>query len=585
MQSFRLLRKVRVRTRILLLLLAGSFLSLGLVLGISMQYSSNIASSYVSDYLETAHKRAANSLSLYLEEVVLISLRYKNDGKVYTIVQSGEIPTQTQQALTEATANILEPDATSVSNVYLLASDGLVYSLRQTVLLEQPLDTQFATKAVGQPYAIVGQRVRDTDGNNHIAVALEYRSFSTGRSIGSLILLLPEAAISQNNNGLLTTEGYSFVVDNHKFVVSAEKNDDAIVAASCLPDAQMANSTQSETVQLNGKKCLLVSTSVAQSTYNIGFPWQIVSVIPYDEAFDVLEQVRSVLIFMAVFIIVGAIIVSLLISKRLTSPLKHLQKNMQALSSGQLDSFVEEVANDEIWELEQGYNEMVWRINELIEKNQDEQEKKREMEFIALQAQINPHFLYNTLDAIGWMAKLKGQEEIEQIVMALSRFFRLSLHKGAKRITVADELGITSSYILIEQLRNPGRFEVEYKVDDEVLGYLIPKIVLQPVVENAVKHGIAQVRRTGHILISGWLQQDDIYLRVEDNGAGFDATQGEFSSGRLGNGYGLKNVQERIQLEFGEDYGLYVESTIGEGTVTTLRLKALAKTEIAEQSS
>ena len=211
---------------------------------------------------------------------------------------------------------------------------------------------------------------------------------------------------------------------------------------------------------------------------------------------------------------------------------------------------------------------MIVRINELLEKNKQEQIKKRELEFTALQAQINPHFLYNTLDTIGWIAALKNQPEIEQMVMELSRFFRLSLHKGDLFIPLADELGIVSSYLNIEQLRNPGKFDVSYDIQPDLMQIMMPKLILQPLVENAVKHGVSQTSRHGLITIRGYHIKDDIYLEVTDNGLGIQNKETQLPR----SGYGLRNIRERIQLEYGKDYGLTIDSREQEGTTVQIHI-------------
>lgn len=266
--------------------------------------------------------------------------------------------------------------------------------------------------------------------------------------------------------------------------------------------------------------------------------------------------------------IILAVFLSFFLTGHLTRSLKRLQARLIDLGSGNLDSFLDSNPRDELWDLEQGYNEMVQQICELLEKNRLEQEKKRELELTALQAQINPHFLYNTLDAIGWIAVMKGQNEIEQMVMELSRFFRLSLHKGDKKITIEDEVGIAISYVTIEQLRNPGKFDIKYEIEPEITGLLVPKIILQPIVENAIKHGVSQVRRHGMITVRGYRKGDDVYLEVSDNGCGFR----QKSSHIHGSGYGLRNVNERIQLEYGSEYGISVQSIEGEGTTVQIHI-------------
>ncbi|UUZ80247.1 sensor histidine kinase [Paenibacillus sp. P26] len=200
------------------------------------------------------------------------------------------------------------------------------------------------------------------------------------------------------------------------------------------------------------------------------------------------------------------------------------------------------------------------------------------MELIAHQAQINPHFLYNTLDAIGWLAKIHKQNEIEKMVIALSSFYRLSLHKGDKYITVEEEIGIVQSYVAIEALRFPGKFEVQYDIAEDILAFKMLKIIIQPLIENAIKHGISGKRGKGLVTIRGYRSGDSLRFEITDDGAGFDVgtfkKQGEPRPYK-GGGYGIRNVNERIQLEYGFGYGVEIRSTVGAGTtsVVTVRIK------------
>ena len=171
------------------------------------------------------------------------------------------------------------------------------------------------------------------------------------------------------------------------------------------------------------------------------------------------------------------------LSSRLTESLKRLQDKLTELGNGKLDSLIDDEPRDEIWELENSYNEMAVRINDLIQKNMEEKERERQMEFAALQAQINPHFLYNTLDALGWIARIKKQEEIEQMVLELANFVRMSLHKGDRLITIEDEIQLVKSFATIEQMRNPDKFDITFSVEPVFSKELIPKIILQPIVE------------------------------------------------------------------------------------------------------
>ena len=216
---------------------------------------------------------------------------------------------------------------------------------------------------------------------------------------------------------------------------------------------------------------------------------------------------------------------------------------------------------------------MITHIFELMQKSREDAETQRKLELDALQMQINPHFLYNTLDAVTWMAKIKKEPEIENLAVNLAKFFRLSLHKSDKFITVGEELELTEHYLEIDKIRFPDKVSVKFETDESLVKYKVLKLILQPVVENALKY--AFVEGKGNMTIKTYLSDGDIIFEVTDDGAGFDVPDdilsGKKNKSGLG-GYGLYNVNERVKLEYGEKYGLEIISHKGSGTKVTVRV-------------
>jgi len=208
-----------------------------------------------------------------------------------------------------------------------------------------------------------------------------------------------------------------------------------------------------------------------------------------------------------------------------------------------------------------------------------EQIRLRKAEFELLQMQINPHFLYNTLDTIVWLAEAGKQKEVVQMVGSLSEFFRTSLNQGKDIIPIREELQHVRSYLEIQQVRYQDILEYEIHVPEELGKYLIPKITIQPIVENALYHGIKNKRGLGRILVNGRKEEGHFVIEVQDNGIGIneerlkqvrDKIQYRLSAGN--DIYGLYNVNERIRLNFGEKFGISIESVYGEGTVVSIFL-------------
>ncbi|MDE7454547.1 MAG: sensor histidine kinase, partial [Clostridia bacterium] len=229
---------------------------------------------------------------------------------------------------------------------------------------------------------------------------------------------------------------------------------------------------------------------------------------------------------------------------------------------------------DELYDLERNYDEMLDRLYKLMEENNQNMETQRKLEIDALQMQINPHFLYNTLDAIAWMAKIKKQADIEKLVINLAKFFRLSLHKGDKYITIAEETELVEHFLEIEKIRFPNTINYVCNLPNSVKEYKTLKLILQPIVENCIKHGFANNSGAGTITVSAEEKGNDIVISVTDDGCGFDVPQDFWTKkSDKPNGYGLYNVNERIRLEYGEGYGLNVTSQVGVGTTVTATIK------------
>ena len=303
---------------------------------------------------------------------------------------------------------------------------------------------------------------------------------------------------------------------------------------------------------------------------------QIVSILPYDVIEKDLAKLNTYILFVLLVGISISLIISIVLAKKLTKNISNLKNCIQHYDDYLTGQSISSRKN-EISALEYGFEQMMQRIKNLIDNNNDAKEKQRIAELSALQAQINPHFLYNALDIISWTAKLKKQDSIEEIAYALSSFFRISLHKGENAIRVSEEIEHVKSYLFIENIRFPDLFQVTFDISDEILDYFMIKIILQPLVENAIKHGFKKIKRRGIITIKGYLTKDgDIEFKVTDNGAGmdFDPLTVAPIHHRFQGGYGIHNVHERLTLAYGKDFGLSYESVPDKGTTVTVRIKS-----------
>jgi two-component system, sensor histidine kinase YesM len=279
-----------------------------------------------------------------------------------------------------------------------------------------------------------------------------------------------------------------------------------------------------------------------------------------------------------------SVIAAWAISSSIYTPIKRLHDITTTITKNDLQALVTRDNVDEITELGLSFNIMIGRIRELLEAEKKEQENLKRAELRALQAQINPHFLYNTLDTIIWMAESNRTDQVVEIVSALSSFFRISLSKGRDWITIGEEIERTKSYLTIQRMRYRDILDFKIEADPYVLNNTVLKLILQPLVENALYHGIKNKRGGGTIIVRARQRnKDEVVLEVEDNGIGFtfeklNQLQAELSddSGEINmeSGFGIGNVNKRIRLYYGRQYGLTLKSEYTVGTRATLIIPA-----------
>lgn len=269
-------------------------------------------------------------------------------------------------------------------------------------------------------------------------------------------------------------------------------------------------------------------------------------------------------------------------TKSITGRLKLLREQMLQIRAGNMCKVEEVHSRDEIGQLIGNYNIMVDRVDELLREQYSMGQKKVEAELKALQSQINPHFLYNTLDMIGWMAQKRETENIRSVVQAMSRFYRLTLSKGRDIVTIRDEAEMCEAYMEIQKRRYKGRICYEVEVDEDILDCLIPKITLQPFLENAIIHGINEKSDgRGVVILNGWTEDGRITLSVTDDGEGM--TEDDKAKSHKGSHYGLRNIEHRLELFFGEKIPVQIESSPGIGTCVIIIIPMVTGTEEAKE--
>jgi two-component system sensor histidine kinase YesM len=395
-------------------------------------------------------------------------------------------------------------------------------------------------------------------------------------NLGVLLIWLNEKNIRSIYRMNVPTGGSIFIIDQQGNIISGSDSfGDYRPLLSYFSDGALRNKdSSSEIIHFKQNKMMLTySTSTISG-------WKVVALTP---TAILTQNIKSIALVM--IMVCGACYILLLffsgyITNIITNPLGQLLTSIKKVQTGDLTQQVNFTGEDEIGELGQGYNAMVAHIKDLIERVYKLQIREREAELNALQAQINPHFLYNTLDTIFWKAEKNHMPEIGEMVYALSRIFRLSLNRGNELTTVAQEKELIEYYLVLQQIRFQDKLTYQLEFDEEILELTIPKLVLQPFVENAIIHGIEGLETSGHIRITGKLINGQITFQIIDNGVGMTKEKVEqiLSAGHhletnpttVSGGYAIRNVLERLELYYQSNYQLIFDSLPGQGTTVVI---------------
>ena len=309
--------------------------------------------------------------------------------------------------------------------------------------------------------------------------------------------------------------------------------------------------------------------------------WKIIKTLSTSYLYQEINQIQTYLILGGI-IYVGVILLFMLIfSIRYTEPMMKMMAVIKKVEQGDLTARTEIQSRDELGQLGISLNNMIAEMQVLIDKLVQEEHEKKEVELEALHAQINPHFLYNTLNTIKWMAKIQGNTSVSKSITALIKLLRISTNLGRDMITLREELDYVENYIIIQKLRFNQTVNLTRSIEDECLDLSVPKLILQPIVENSIIYGLQDERQEINILITGFIEDGQLIIEIHDDGPGIEdeVLKNIFSDSTDKNKFskvGINNVNHRIRLYCGNEYGLSIKTELGVGTVVQVRLSVHA---------
>lgn len=372
----------------------------------------------------------------------------------------------------------------------------------------------------------------------------------------------------------IVNTGAVYLVNESGEMISADASSSGIRSSDLKKYYEELQESGWYTANIRGKEVIVGAKNIPNTN------WKLVSVIPLKE---ILASSKSMRNFMVIYMILIAVISYLLayfISDSSTKRIAQLTRRMRRVQNGDMDVIITKQGSDEIGELIENFNYMIKKIAVLIDQQYKSGQEVKNAELKALQAQINPHFLYNTLDSINWMAIRHKVPDISYMVQVLAKYYKLSLSKGKDIVSIKDEIMHVTTYVEIQNKRFEDAIKLELDIDENTFEYKTLKILLQPIVENSIIHGILQKEsKNGTIRISVKLDKGIITICVKDDGLGMTQERlnelFSLESSDQHHGYGIKNINERVKLYYGDQYGILYKSEVNKGTTVEIKIPAV----------
>ena len=518
--------------------------------------------------------QVSNSMDVYVETIEkmvnYIQLELQ-DTPFFTMESEGASGWDSETAYIRSVLENVANSHREVAGIFIATKEDLYVSTGMSRISRDPFQNErWYREASENPEEI--QLISVVTGRNIVtnrsysiddvfSLAKAVQDPETGEVLGVILLDIRHDIIQSSINGVTIGEkGFVFVMDQEDNIVYTPVN--GIVYRV---NPKWVKAMEPMSVQIQGGSYQIRSEL---SPYT---GWRTVGVFSMDEVMSSVNTIVYILFTCVIISLVLVVIVSFKFSRTLTNPIFKLKRLMKQAESGDLTVRFNFEHNDEIGELGQSFNHMIARIDQLIQMVYVEQENKRTAEMKSLQEQIKPHFLYNTLDTISWMARDYDAEDIVRLVDALTNMFRIGLSHGKDIITVKEEITHVSNYLYIQKIRYKDKLNYVIHVDESLYAIEVPKLILQPLVENAIYHGVKAKRGGGTITITGVPEGENLVFTVQDNGAGMPQEKVEELNRRMSErsvldeqkSFGLFYIRERIQLCYGKGYGVHVESTLG----------------------
>lgn len=424
------MRRFKIKSRIVVVLLVGLSLHLVLMLVIFNFYSYTYLQKDLYRHVVQTQRQIGLSVELMVDDIQMLFLRFLVNSDIYQIINNDSLPVTDKESRIGAIIDGMLTQNALVGNVIISTNDNMLYSYQSKEQMLEVPEALFIKQIQESSMPVVGEIKRDGDGNAYIPFGQQFRNFNTGQNIGVVIIYVRESALADLYSSSFTGIGYSFLTSSDRIISHPDKR----LLGNFLEENAPLHPGQKEgyrTWSDNGNSYIIATYPLNPRLETLGVSWEFTSVISSHKLLEgIAKGNRNALLFASVTFIV-LLILSFYLAAKITRPLLNLKKKLSLFGKKDLAAVYEQRAQvDEIFQLENSYYQMVERISQLMLEKDEEKEKQRKAELTALQSQINPHFLYNTLDAIAWIARLKKQPDIERLISSLATFFGLACIKA-----------------------------------------------------------------------------------------------------------------------------------------------------------
>ncbi|MCD9023502.1 cache domain-containing sensor histidine kinase [Cohnella silvisoli] len=489
-----------------------------------------------------------------------------------------------KNTLSEVISNIVQP-STQIAAASVMDSNNHLFDIGYadnasiSTMMSPDLIRTIKEKQVPVWTNLFAFKYNNGTAENAFAVAKAVIHKDTGKTVGIVVLYLTERDIASIYLDNMKYKGGRFyILNKNGVVISSQNKNDLYKKFNEVSNLKIKNETSigESLIRGSGKDKVLITAHSFDK-----LEWKIVSVIPIEEITVENKKINQLIVIIGFACLIFAFIVSFMLSRTITRPILRIAKTMKEIHLGHLNVRINNNSLDEIGLLAKGLNSLMDRIQKLIVENYEEQKTKADIEFKLLQSQVKPHFLYNTIETVISFIKLNMREEAIMASKYLANFYRVSLSKGNDIIKIRDEVQLTVSYLEIQKLRYVEYMDFTIDFDEGIMHYSIPKLTLQPIVENAIYHGLKQKNEKGILMIKGYQKDRYIEIEIYDDGAGMSVEAinkvlkppvKQQTESTKHTDFGVGSVNNRIKILYGDEYGLDIESEVGMYTKVMIKL-------------